>query len=55
MYRLASVDTVQAQGWSVVERKQPFAELEAAKKFTDTHHGCCLTNEYNKHVSSNGR
>ena len=27
----AGVETVQAQGWSVVERKQAFAELEAAK------------------------
>ena len=24
-------ETVQAQGWSVVERKQAFAELQAAK------------------------
>ena len=31
----AGVDTVQAQGWSVVEREQPFAELEAAKKFAE--------------------
>ena len=28
----AGVDTVQVQGWSVVEREQEFAELEAAKK-----------------------
>ena len=28
----AGIDTIQAQGWSVVERKQAFAELEAAKK-----------------------
>ena len=31
----AGVDTVQAQGWSVVEREQAFAELEAAKKFAE--------------------
>ena len=31
----AGVDTVQVQGWSVVEREQPFAELEAAKKFSE--------------------
>ena len=31
----AGGDTVQAQGWSVVEREQPFAELEAAKKFAE--------------------
>ena len=41
--RSAGVETVQAQGWSVVERKQAFAELEAAKKLADAHHGCCLT------------
>ena len=28
----AGGDTVQAQGWSFVEREQAFAELEAAKK-----------------------
>ena len=28
-----------------VEREQAFAELEAAKKFADAHHGCCLTCE----------
>ena len=28
----AGVDTVQAQGWSFVEREQAFDELEAAKK-----------------------
>jgi hypothetical protein len=28
----AGVDTVQTQGWSVVESEQEFAELEAAKK-----------------------
>ena len=33
---LAGVDTVQAQGWSVVERKQAFAELEAAKSLLRT-------------------
>ena len=32
----AGVDTVQAQGWSVVERKQAFAELEAAKSLLRT-------------------
>ena len=31
----AGVDTIQAQGWSVVEREQPFAELEAAEKFAE--------------------
>ena len=31
----AGVDTIQAQGWSVVEREQAFAELEAAKKFAE--------------------
>ena len=31
----AGVVTVQAQGWSVVEREQPFAELETAKKFAE--------------------
>ena len=31
----AGVDTVHAQGWSVVEREHPFAELEAAKKFAE--------------------
>ena len=29
--RSAGVETVQAQGWSVVERKQEFAELETTK------------------------
>ena len=29
--RSAGVETSQAQGWLVVERKQAFAELEAAK------------------------
>ena len=28
--RLAGIDTVQVQGWSVVEREQAFVELEAA-------------------------
>ena len=28
----AGVDTIQAQGWSFVEREQAFAELEAVKK-----------------------
>ena len=28
----AGIDTVQVQGWSVVEREQAFAELEATKK-----------------------
>ena len=32
----AGVDTVQAQGWSVVERKQAVAELEAAKSLLRT-------------------
>ena len=31
----AGADTVQAQGRSVVEREQAFAELEAAKKFAE--------------------
>jgi hypothetical protein len=35
---LAGVDTVQALGWSVVERKQPYAELEAAKRFAENVH-----------------
>ena len=42
--RSAGVETVQAQGRSVVERKQVFAEyIVAAKMFADAHHGCCLT------------
>ena len=31
----AGVDTVQAQGWSVVERRRAFAELEAGRKFAE--------------------
>ena len=41
--RLAGIETVQVQGWSVVEREQAFTELEAAKTLADGHHGCCLT------------
>ena len=37
MSHSAGLDTVQAQGWSVVEREQAFTELEAAKKGEVTH------------------
>ena len=31
----AGIDTIQVQGWSVVEREQAFIELEAATKFAE--------------------
>ena len=47
----AGVDTVQAQGWSVVEREQAVVELEAATKFAENvgplnMHRACFPDEH---------